>query len=345
MTDQPLTPEQIMELAAQPAGGPEEARLSPEQRAEVEEQRAVRRMLSSLPSPQLTPEEQRDLRRAVHAAAAESARAVPAPPARRRRWSRAWPALAAAASLAVLAAVALNLRDLGDTVTEQVAVTAAPTTAAATRVETTAAPTTTAAAAEMMAEAPESAADLAAVGVTEETADASAPEDAPQTDEEAPQAAAEPQPAAAPTEVTEREVMFSRAWAESLPRFREFREGDDGYSEEELADQAREISAGRPDAFPLPYSDLEEYAAATGLACWDYFAAGTDDDRTTVLFAGRAWIGDYWYEVYYVETDYPDAGLRETVVAFTPPGGLPGTATENNSADADSCWPLSITEH
>lgn len=344
MPDQPLTPEQIMDLAAQPGGGPEEARLSPEQRAEVEEQRAVRRMLSSLPDPQLTPEEQRDLRRAVHAVVAESARAVPAPPARRRhRWSRAWPALAGAASLAVLAAVALNLRDLGDTVTQQVAVTAAPTTAAA-RVQTTAAPTTTAAAAEMMAEAPQDAADLAAVGAAEETADASSPEDAPQTDEEAPQATAAPQPAAAPTETAEGEARFSLAWAEALPRFRE-RGGDDGYSEEELADQAREAAAGRPEAFPLPYSNLEEYATATDLACWDHFAAGTDDDRTTVLFAGRAWIGDYWYEVYYVETDYPAQGLRETVVAFTPPGGLPGTATENNSADADACWPLYITEH
>lgn len=335
-----------MDLAAGPPGGPEEARLPPEQRAEVEEQRAVRRMLSSLPDPQLTPEEQRDLRRAVHTAAEESARAVPAPPARRRRWSRAWPALAAAASLVVVVAVALNLRDLGDTFTEQVAVTAAPqTTAAATRVETTAAPTTTAAAsgADMMASAPESAVAPAAVDVvTEETADASAPEDAPQTDEDASQSNIAPQPAPAPTEAAEREATFSLEWAEGLPRFWE---GDDVYSEEELADRAREAAAGRPDAFPLPYSDLEEFAAEARLACWDYFATGTDDDRTTALFAGRAWIGDYWYEVYYVETDYPAEGLRESLTAFTPPGGLPGTATENNAADADACWPLSITEH
>lgn len=346
MPDQPRPPDHIMDLAAGPLGGPEEARLPPEQRAEVEEQRAVRRMLSSLPDPQLTPEEQRDLRRAVHAAAEESARAVPAPPARRRRWSRAWPALAAAASLAVVVAVALNLRDLGDTVTEQVAVTAAPqTTAASTRVETTAAPTTTAAArgTDMMASAPESAADLAAVDlVTEEMADASAPEDAPQTDEDASQANIAPQPASAPTEAAEREAMFSLTWAKTLPRFHE---GADGYSEEELADRAREAAAGRPDAFPLPYANLEEYATETELACWNHFAAGTDDDRTTVLFAGRAWIGDYWYEVYYVETDYPAQGLRETIVAFTPPGGLPGTATENNAADTDACPPLTITEH
>ena len=343
MPDQPRTPDHIMDLAAGPPGGPEEARLPPEQRAEVEEQRAVRRMLSALPDPQLTPEEQRDLRRAVHAAAEESARAVPAPPARRRlRWSRAWPALAAAASLVVVVAVALNLRDLGDTVTEQVAVTAAPqTTAAVTRVETTAAPT--AAAPEMAGAAPEDAADLAAVGVvTEEMADASAPEDAPQTDEDASQSNIAPQPAPAPTEAAEREATFSLEWAEGLPRFQE---GGEGYSEEELASQAREAAAGRPEAFPLPYSDLEEYAAEARLACWDYFATGTDDDRTTVLFAGRAWIGDYWYEVYYVETDYPAEGLRESLTAFTPPGGLPGTATENNAADADACWPLSITEH
>ena len=346
MPDQPRPPDHIMDLAAGPPGGPEEARLPPEQRAEVEEQRAVRRMLSSLPDPQLTPEEQRDLRRAVHTAAEESARAVPAPPARRRRWSRAWPALAAAASLVVVVAVALNLRDLGDTFTEQVAVTAAPqTTAAATRVETTAAPTTTAAAsgADMMASAPESAVAPAAVDVvTEETADASAPEDAPQTDEDASQSNIAPQPAPAPTEAAEREATFSLEWAEGLPRFWE---GDDVYSEEELADRAREAAAGRPDAFPLPYSDLEEFAAEARLACWDYFATGTDDDRTTALFAGRAWIGDYWYEVYYVETDYPAEGLRESLTAFTPPGGLPGTATENNAADADACWPLSITEH
>lgn len=346
MPDQPRPPDHIMDLAAGPPGGPEEARLPPEQRAEVEEQRAVRRMLSSLPDPQLTPEEQRDLHRAVHTAAEESARAVPAPPARRRRWSRAWPALAAAASLVVVVAVALNLRDLGDTFTEQVAVTAAPqTTAAATRVETTAAPTTTAAAsgADMMASAPESAVAPAAVDVvTEETADASAPEDAPQTDEDASQSNIAPQPAPVPTEAAEREATFSLEWAEGLPRFWE---GDDAYSEEELADRAREAAAGRPDAFPLPYSDLEEFAAEARLACWDYFATGTDDDRTTALFAGRAWIGDYWYEVYYVETDYPAEGLRESLTAFTPPGGLPGTATENNAADADACWPLSITEH
>ena len=336
MPDQPRTPDHIMDLAAGPPGGPEEARLPPEQRAEVEEQRAVRRMLSSLPDPQLTPEEQRDLRRAVHAAAEESARAAPAPPARRRRWSRAWPALAAAASLVVVVAVALNLRDLGDTVTEQVAVTAAPEpTAAATRAETTAAPTTTAAAraADLMASAPESAADLTAVdAVTEEMADASATE-------ETPQAAAAPQPAAPGAE---REATFSLTWAKTLPRFQE---GDDVYSEEELASQAREAAAGRPDAFPLPYANLEEYAAETELACWDYFATGTDDDRTTVLFAGRAWIGDYWYEVYYMQTDYPAEGLRETLVAFTPPGALPGTVAENNAADADACWPLYITEH
>lgn len=335
MPDQPHPPEYIMDLAAGPPGGPEEARLSEEERAEVEEQRTVRQMLSSLPDPQLTPEEQRDLRRAVHAAAEESARAAPAPPAPRRlRWSRAWPALAAAASLAVVAAVALNLRDIGDTVAERAAVTAAPaTTAAVTQAPTTAAAaattTTMAFAGDDMAT---DSSETAAGGITEAMAEESAPEPAP---------ASTTAPAAAPESV-EAQSALSLTPEEGFPRFWD---DNDGYSEEELAVRAREAAAGQPDVFPLPYSELGEYAARAGLACWDHSATGTDDDRTMVLFAGRAWIGEYWYETYLVETDYPDEGLRETFVAFTPPGALAGTVAENNPADADVCAPLYITEH
>lgn len=345
MPDQPHPPEYIMDLAAGPPGGPEEARLSEEERAEVEEQRAVRQMLSSLPDPQLTPEEQRDLRRAVHAAAEESARAAPALPAPRRfRWSRAWPALAAAASLAVVAAVALNLRDIGDTVAERAVVTAAPaTTAAVTPAPTTtAAATTTTMAAFAGDDMATDSSETAAGGITEAMAEESTPEGAPPTD-----AAPEPAPAstaapAAAPESVEAQPSLSRSLEEGLPRLWK---GDDGYSEEELAVRAREAAAGQPDVFPLPYSELGEYAARAELACWDHFATGTDDDRTMVLFAGRAWIGEYWYETYHVETDYPDEGLRETFVAFTPPGALAGTVTENNPADADVCAPLYITEH
>ena len=334
MPDQPHPSEYILDLAAGPPGGPEEARLSEQERAEVEEQRAVRQMLSSLPDPQLTPEEERDLRRAVHAAAAESARAAPAPPARRRlRWSRAWPALAAAASLAVVAAVALNLRDLGDTVAERATVTAAPgTTAAVTQATTTAAPAATTTMAFADDDMATDSSETAAGGITEAMAEESAPAPAP---------ASTAAPSAGP-ESAEAQPALSRSLEEGLPRLWK---GDDGYSEEELAVRAREAAAGQPDVFPLPYSELGEYAAGAGLACWDHFATGTDDDRTMVLFAGRAWIGEYWYEAYLVETYYPDGGLREIFVAFTPPGALAGTATENNAAAADMCAPLYITEH
>lgn len=340
MPDQPHPPEYIVDMAAGPPGGPEEARLSEEQRAEVEEQRAVRRMLSSLPDPQLTPEEQRDLRRAVHAAAEESARAAPATPAPRRlRWPRAWPALAAAASLAVVAAVALNLRDLGDTVVERAAVTAAPTTTAAvTQATTTTAAMATYAGDDMAADSSETAAS----GFTEAMAEEAAPEGGPSTE-----AAPEPAPAstaipAAATEAAEEQPDLSITREEEYPRLWE---DNYGYSEEELAVRAREAAAGQPDVFPLPYSELGEYAARAELACWNHFATGTDEDRTMVLFAGRAWIGEYWYEAYHVETDYPGEGLRETFVAFTPPGALAGTVTENDPADAGMCAPLYITEH
>ena len=63
-----------------------------------------------------------------------------------------------------------------------------------------------------------------------------------------------------------------------------------------------------------------------------------------MAFAGRAWIGEFWYEVYHLETEEPlwEGGPRYLLIAFTPPGGLARTAGEDEADD--ECRALFITE-
>lgn len=329
MTDQPHSPERLIDLASQPAGGPEEARLEAGQQAEVEEQRAVRRALSSLPSPQLTPEERRDLRRAAHRAAAEESPASPPPVRRRLRRAWAWPALAAAASLTVAVAVALNLRDLGDTANQRAEVTAAPaTTAPALATATTAAPLMEETA---MEDAPPVAAQPESATADGEAADADqmagpeplAPPPADSSETTASKLPAEeaPTPAAAPDDLPVLWGTDEGTWE----------------SDRELADRTKAFAAGQPDVFPMSYPEMEEYAARAGLACWDDFARQREGERETVAFAGRAWIGEFWYEVYHLETEEPlwEGGPRFLLVAFTPPDG---------DEAGGQCRPFIITE-
>ena len=328
MTDQPHSPERLIDLASQPAGGPEETRLGAGQQAEVDEQRAVRRALSSLPAPQLTPEERRDLRRAAHRAAAEESPASPPPARRRLRRARAWPALAAAASLAVAVAVAINLRDLGDMANQGAEVTAAPATTAAAF-----APATTAPAIEetAMEDSPPPAAEPESATAGGEAADADQ--------------MAEPEPLAPPP-ADSSETTASKSLAEEAPTSDAAFDDlpilwgtDEGTweSDRELADRAKALAAGQPDVFPMSYSEMAEYADRAGLACWDDFARQRDGGRETVAFAGRAWIGESWYEVYHLETEEPrwEGGPRYLLMAFTPPAG--------DEADGQ-CRPLFATE-
>lgn len=329
MTDQPHSPEYLIDLASQPAGGAEEARLEAEQQAEVEEQRAVSRALSSLPDPQLTPEERRDLRRAARRAAAAESPAPPPPARRRLRRAWAWPSLAAAASLAVAVAVALNLRDLGDTANQVAEVTAAPaTTAAAFAPATTAAP-----AAEEQSE--ETAmADAPSAAEPERATAAGGAADADQMAEPGPSPADSPETAAAPSQ-TEKAPMSDTA-LDDLPVLWGTDEGT-WETVRELADRTKAFAAGQPDVFPMSYPEMAEYADRTGLACWDDFARQRDGERETVAFAGRAWIGEFWYEVYHLETEEPrrEGEPPYLLIAFTPPDG--------DEADGQ-CRPLFATE-
>lgn len=322
MTDQPHSSERLIDLASQPAGGPEEARLGAGQQAEVEEQRAVSRALSSLPAPQMTPEERRDLRRAAHRAAAEESPAPPPPARKRLRRARAWPALATAASLVVAVAVALNLRDLGDTANQRAEVTAAPaTTAAAPAAEELSEETA-------MADAP------AADAEPERATAAGGTADADQMTEPGPLPADSPETAVAQS-LTE-EAPTPDTALDDLPILWGTDEGT-WESVRELADRTKAFAAGQPDVFPMSYSEMEEYAARAGLACWNDFARQRDGERETVVFAGRAWIGEFWYEVYHLETEEPrrEGGPRFSLIAFTPPGG---------DEAGGQCAPFIITE-
>lgn len=349
MTDQPNSPEglapehlaeeRLADLASQPAGGPDEARLGAEQQAEVEEQRAVRRALSSLPAPQLTPEERRDLRRAAHRAAAEES-AAPAPPARRRfRLARAWPAAAAVASLALAVAVAINLRDLGDTANQRAEAPVSASTAAPTVPPTT---MTAFADGPVSEEAP-----LAAAEPESATADAGAAAEDQMAESDPlppPASTAADETADLSTEESATEsASMSYIALDDLPRLWGTDEGT-WESARELAERTKALAAGQPDVFPMSYPEMAEYADRTGLACWDGFADNTDGGRATVAFAGRAWIGEFWYEVYHLETEEPlwEGGPRYLLIAFTPPGGLAGTAGEDEADD--ECWALFITE-
>lgn len=323
MTDQPHSPEYLIDLASQPAGGAEEARLEAEQQAEVEEQRAVRRALSSLPSPQLTPEERRDLRRAAHRAAAEESPASPPPARRRLRRAWAWPSLATTASLAVVVAVAFNLRDLGDTANQGAVVTAAPATTAAPAAEALSEET-------VMADAPAAAEpeSATAAGGAADADQMAGPEPlAPPPADSSETAASESLAERAPT---------SDAAFDDLPILWGTDEGT-WESDRELADRAKALAAGQPDVFPMSYSEMAEYADRAGLACWDDFARQRDGGRETVAFAGRAWIGESWYEVYHLETEEPrwEGGPRYLLMAFTPPAG---------DETSGQCRPLFSTE-
>lgn len=330
MTDQPHSPERLIDLASQPAGGPEETRLGAGQQAEVDEQRAVRRALSSLPAPQLTPEERRDLRRAAHRAAAAESPAPPPPARRRLRRARAWPALAATASLAVVVAVAFNLRDLGDTANQGAVVTAAPATTAAAFAP---AATTAAPAAEEQSEETATA-DAPSVAEPERATAAGGAADADQMAEPGPLPADSLETAAAPSQ-TEKAPMSDTA-LDDLPVLWGTDEGT-WESDRELADRTKALAAGQPDVFPMSYSEMAGYADRAGLACWDDFARQRDGGRETVAFAGRAWIGESWYEVYHLETEEPrwEGGPRYLLMAFTPPAG--------DEADGQ-CRPLFATE-
>ncbi len=339
LAPEPLAEERLADLASQPAGGPDEARLGAEQQAEVEEQRAVRRALSSLPAPQLTPEERRDLRRAAHRAAAEES-VAPAPPARRRfRLMRAWPAAAAAASLALAVAVAINLRDLGDTANQRTELTAAATTAAPTVPPTT----MTAFAEEPVSEE----APLAAAEPESATEDAGAAAEDQMAESDplpSPASTAADETASLSTEQSRTEdAPMSDVALDDLPRLWGTDEGT-WESDRELAERTKALAAGQPDLFPMSYPEMAEYADRAGLACWDGFADNTDGGRATVAFAGRAWIGEFWYEVYHLETEEPlwEGGPRYLLIAFTPPGGLAGTAGEDEADD--ECRAFFITE-